>query len=436
MEMNEFKQCLRNLVIISTINIQFNFSMKKSFLFAFLLLIIGWTPIAAQTTFEVCEVEVAENLLPERDYQEVLEAQMVNNRSIIAEADRYRTDLKRELWTFPQRSNTLVRSGTHPFATAIYMAYAEHRPLTFSPDMVWMLICQGFAKHIDLNGEALRHYFVQHKGKKNITIERPYLMKNSVGYWESMLGDFSTAIESHVGEKLHGLVANRFSTTSSVEATAFEVTLMDAMSSYFSYRASVTCGIPSVTLEGTVADWEKLERDFEQLAEYDLEWWVNDLMPILHEFTQAAKGEADPLFWGKIYDYLHFEGGMCGSPEGTVTGWMMKFFPYLNDDSKNPLIGVEMSSLIKHRKGGAISPKSYRGPILSISDLPMGVSKADFVLNNNGELYKMEFLSGFVGITQDATTKALRPEINWGVVDSGRKPTAEELAEKNGTSGE
>ncbi len=213
---------------------------------------------------------------------------------------------------------------------------------------------------------------------------------------------------------------------------------MDAMSSYFSYRASITCGIPSIQLEGTVADWEKLERDFEQLAEYDLEWWVNDLMPILHEFTQAAKGEEDPLFWGKIYDYLHFEGGMCGSPEGTITGWMMKFFPYLNDDSKNPLIGVEIKSLIerKYLEGDAISKKHYKGPILSISDLPMGISKADFVLDNNNTFYKMEFLSGFVGIAQDATSKALRPEINWGVVDSGRKPTAEELAEKNETGGE
>ncbi len=113
---------------------------------------------------------------------------MVNNRSIISEADRYRTDLNRELWAFPQRGNTLVRSNTHPFATAVYMAYAQHRPLTFSPDMVWMLICQGFAKHIDLNGEALRHYFVQHKGKKSINVERAYLMKNSVGYWERYVG--------------------------------------------------------------------------------------------------------------------------------------------------------------------------------------------------------------------------------------------------------
>ncbi len=50
--------------------------MKYTSFFAFLLLITCWTtpPMIAQTTFEVCEVKVAENLLPERGYKEVLEA--------------------------------------------------------------------------------------------------------------------------------------------------------------------------------------------------------------------------------------------------------------------------------------------------------------------------------------------------------------------------
>ncbi|MGB1243772.1 MAG: DUF4419 domain-containing protein [Chitinophagales bacterium] len=57
-----------------------------------------------------------------------------------------------------------------------------------------------------------------------------------------------------------------------------------------------------------------------------------------------------------------------------------------------------------------------------MTDLPKGLSKADFVLDNNGDKSKMEFLAGFVGISQDSKTKALRPEINWAVVDSGKKP--------------
>jgi len=387
---------------------------------AFIFVLFIQASISAQTTFDVCEVEIAEALVPERNYKQVMEGRMANDRSVVSEEDRFNPDLKRTLLAFPQRGESLITSYNNPFASSIQLAYAQHRPLVFSPDMIWMVIAQGFAKHVDMNSEGLRHHFVKHEGKKKISIERDYLMANSVGYWENILAEFSDSIRNHVGTKMHDLATNRFSTTSSIETTAFEVTLMDAMSSYFDYSVGITCGIPSVTLEGTVEDWEKVERDFEQLAEYDLEWWVNDLMPILHQFTQAAKGEVDKEFWGKIYDFRHFKNGMCGSPQGSITGWMVKFFPYLNDGTKNSLIGIDLAQYSEQIS----NQEEYLSgqTVLGITDLPKGLSKADFVLDNNGDKSKMEFLAGFVGISQDSKTKALRPEINWGVVDTGKKP--------------
>lgn len=377
------------------------------------------------TTFDVCEVELAENLLPEKEYSKVMDNLMVSSMGSASlwTEDQSSQTAKRTLLAFPQKGNSLVKTYNHPFAEAIKIAYAQHRPLTFSPDMIWMLVCQGLATHIDENSEQLRGQLVAHQGKHKIHIERDYYMANSVGYWENILGEFSDSIRNHVGEKTHDLVSNRFSTTSSVEATAFEVTLMDAMSSYFSYSIGITCGIPSITLEGTVEDWEKLERDFEAFAQYDLEWWVNDLKPILHQFTLAAKGNVDKEFWGKIYDYRHFERGMCGSPTGTITGWMLKFYPYLADDSKNPLIGIDLEKYSRQIS----KQKEYQSgqSVLELSDFPKGLSKADFVLDNLGEVSQMEFLAGFVGISQDVKTKALRPEINWSVVHSGREPMAE-----------
>ncbi|MGB0931167.1 MAG: DUF4419 domain-containing protein [Chitinophagales bacterium] len=377
-------------------------------------------------TFDVCEVEIAENLLPERNYSEVMDNLIVSSKERISpwEENKDSKGVKRSLLAYPQKGKKLVKTYNHPFAEAIKIAYAQHRPLVFSPDMVWMLICQGVATHIDQNSEQLRGQLVAHEGKHKIHIERNYYMANSVGYWENILGEFSDSIQAHVGEKMHGLISNRFSTTSSIEATAFEVTLMDAMSSYFSYSMGITCGIPSITLEGTVEDWEKLERDFEAFSQYDLKWWVDDLKPILHEFTQAARGEVDKEFWGKIYDYRHFERGMCGSPEGTITGWMLKFYPYLADDSKNPLIGKNLEKYSRQIS----KQKGYKSgqPVLELSDFPKGLSKADFILSNLGDVSEMEFLAGFVGIAQDSKTKALRPEINWSVVDSGRKSTSEE----------
>jgi hypothetical protein len=42
------------------------------------------------------------------------------------------------------------------------LAYAGHRPVALSPDMIWLMICQGVAHHINANAEQLRPQFVKH----------------------------------------------------------------------------------------------------------------------------------------------------------------------------------------------------------------------------------------------------------------------------------
>ena len=54
-----------------------------------------------------------------------------------------------------------------PLAQMAHDAFYEHRPMTLSPDAVWFTIAQGFATHVNLNAEALRHRFVRHEGKKD-----------------------------------------------------------------------------------------------------------------------------------------------------------------------------------------------------------------------------------------------------------------------------
>jgi hypothetical protein len=55
------------------------------------------------------------------------------------------------------------------------------------------------------------------------------------------------------------LVECNFSCTGPVELTASQVALMDAMSPYFHYEMLCICGIPEVTLTGTVDDWKKVK---------------------------------------------------------------------------------------------------------------------------------------------------------------------------------
>ena len=50
----------------------------------------------------------------------------------------------------------LIACSYHPFVRAVELAYAEHHPLTLSPDMFWLVIAQGFANHVNDDPEKMR----------------------------------------------------------------------------------------------------------------------------------------------------------------------------------------------------------------------------------------------------------------------------------------
>jgi hypothetical protein len=49
-----------------------------------------------------------------------------------------------------------------------------------------------------------------------------------------------------------------FSTSTQVERMAGRVALLDVYSPYFALWVTFVCGIPSITLTGTVEDWRKI----------------------------------------------------------------------------------------------------------------------------------------------------------------------------------
>ena len=108
-----------------------------------------------------------------------------------------------------------------------------------------------------------------------------------------------------------------------VEWVAAEVVLLDAVSCYFDFDLGTLCGIPTITLEGTTADWESLAVRVEGFAEFGLKPWVEVLRPILRQLVRASTGDVDKDFWQSLYK----SDDQCGS--SVITGWITAFFPYL-----------------------------------------------------------------------------------------------------------
>jgi len=195
-------------------------------------------------SFSVTDVEVAKVSLADTSYVDGL-------KSKLGEFD-----------ACSQNDARLVKyhSQLHSFIATLLAAFNDHRPLSISPDHIWLLISQGFANHVNENAEQLRKQLVDFDGTTEIkvTVSDKFHSSTKPSKWEDVLQKFCAELESNIGAELHNNVVSKFSTTGPVEKCAFQISLMEAMSPYFSYKLMTICGIPQITLEGTTEDWQSI----------------------------------------------------------------------------------------------------------------------------------------------------------------------------------
>ncbi len=384
--------------------------------------IIGYCQTNSPTvSFQVCDIDENERSLSQFPALYTLEKKVVEPEwcyNWIQEQDSSITlPPKRRIETFYSLHDSLLISNFHPFVEAVHLSYAQHRPLVLSPDMIWLLLCQGFAQHRAV------------KNKKNPPSTAPPSKNNILHItldqlnndWQQKLPEFSLMIQSTSNYKLYNSILADFSTTGLTEKIAFELTLMDVKNKQFVFSINTFCGIPSITLEGTVDDWLQLEKKAQRLSSYDLKWWTKDLKYILRQFTRASQNKVNKHFWKDMYKWH-----TVGSGNPYITGWLNRLFPYLGHHKsihQNPIIGKNpkqftQRALRKAENGNIIPFNRYIGPKITTKDFPSGLSKMAFTAQTmDNEPTKMEFIAGFVGISQNKQTKHIRPEIGWIIVE-------------------
>ena len=290
-----------------------------------------------------------------------------------------------------QMPASLVTFGEHPFLAGILTAYKEHRPFVLSPDIVWLLISQGFARHISNNSEEFRKQIVNFDKKKTLTVvSREITIGNTNSDWESVFPQFTNQISDYTGKELTNILVSDFTTTTPTTRIVSEITVMETVKAYFDYKVlMVGCGIPKITIEGTVNDWEKVLEKTKYISKYKLKWWTDELQPILKQIIETKKGNLKTSFWmGMVKAHTQKK---YGSPT-TIDGWIIKFFPYTKEGKKSGL-----------------------KPITKIDNLAPELVKVPFIFEDltNNKSYKMEFWGGFVGLTQNKSDFTLKPEIGW-----------------------
>jgi hypothetical protein len=268
---------------------------------------------------------------------------------------------------------------------AVHVAFSQHLPLTLSPDMVWLAMLQGFARHVKANAQALEGRMMKAPGKHQIRLEVTSAMT-----WPEVFENFATALQHHGGTWFRELESD-FSTTGPVERAASHIALMDVFSPYVRYIMACICGIPSITLEGEVEDWQQLRGKLQRLRGFDADDWIDELDEIAGHFVSASAGNADRTWWQQIYKLTPEYG------REIVEGWIGAFFPYLRDERRT----------FTHRK--------QRGESFSTEDVPPGLADVSVTCASREGSESLRMAAGFIGV-EDRGSDGVRPKIGWAVL--------------------
>lgn len=291
----------------------------------------------------------------------------------------------------------ICKFGSTPFLIGIYQAYMKHCPLVFSPDDFWLLILQAFSNYVNKNSEKLRSLFVDFEGKKEL---KATIVKENAKYINDLcLEDFKNAINQlvnqipkYIDEKLINVMKPDFSTTTEDIKYVGNLSIMSTFKNYFDFDMfCFRCGIPSVTLKGTVNDWEKLLEKLQKLRKYKLDEWVNAIEPILKKIIETRKGKLDLDFWKNmigqtIIDEKIYRGCEVISTEKIdyVYGWILRFFPF--DKNNKKYFNIR----------GRIKVKDMKKLATQILDVPFKL-----YFEKTQKTYDMIFHAGFLGMEQN-----------------------------------
>ena len=323
-------------------------------------------------------------------------------------------------YTLDTKEESIFNHKKSSLIQGLVLAYKNHYPITITPDMIWILVLQGFSRFMEKYENLVRERFVNFQGKKDLKIERlaysPATATKEV--WDGIIKEFVEKIGKHVGQECIDNLECNFSTTSQVAQVTSQVAIMSAMKQYFNYRVLMAgCGISSITLEGSVQDWEKIKSKLEFLSTKALKWWTKHLIPIIDNIIATkkyynSKGKLNEElieFWKGM---IRLKGkGDLYDPH-LINGWIVKFIPNLSNE--------------KHEVYEEIYETQIPDQIISC---PMELTWLS-MMGKKVE-YKCSLFSGFYGMVQDKETFNVRPVIGYAIVVEDKSESDISVEQKN-----
>ena len=306
-------------------------------------------------------------------------------------------------YKFDAKKNEFFNFGKKSLIQGLVFAYKNHYPMTITPDMIWLLILQGYSRFMDKYHELVREKYVNFEGQKTLHINRygTEVGKATEDDWDGIIDECVEQIGDNIGKETVSNLQSDFTTTNAATLLASQASIMSAMKHYFKYEVLMGgCGVSSITLEGNLEDWEKIKSKLEYLSKFALKWWTKHLIPIIDKiiqtkkyFTKNKKINSDLIeFWKKMIRVKSEEY----QPD-MIDGWIIKFIPNLEGD-KPKLYEI----LYEY----CVPDEILSCPLKIIEDLSNGFKTE----------YECDIASGFYGMIQDKKTLCVKPVIGYAIV--------------------
>mmetsp|Transcript_62995 Transcript_62995/g.117148 ORF Transcript_62995/g.117148 Transcript_62995/m.117148 type:complete len:395 (-) Transcript_62995:145-1329(-) len=298
--------------------------------------------------------------------------------------------------------------------STIVDAYNQHHELVLKPDDVWQAIMTQFSFYVNANGEALRDRFVDFQGKKTLVVDMGGGSIHTCDYAEFAQRMVDENIVKNIKDPcVVEWLLPAFSTTTVHDRVVAAVSIMATLQSYFEYVCCLKCGIPQVTLLGTVQDWQTLRRKVDKLLDYDLQdermsAWHKLLVPVLDNFVSSVMGQVDLEFWDVVCSH---HGG--GSGPSYLSGWVTVFAAFNKD-------GKWQGSV---REG-------YKWPMIDTNHLPAGTFAVPVLVDDNGTQYDTQMIAGQLASEICCEGKGLCPRSDWCIAYTG-SPRTDPVAYKH-----
>ncbi|CEJ82210.1 hypothetical protein VHEMI02288 [[Torrubiella] hemipterigena] len=307
-----------------------------------------------------------------------------------------------------QNKTAFTASTIYPSSGSIVRgaieAWAQHQHLVLRPDEVWFEVLVQMNYYMSKNAEQIRHLFVDFEGKQDITI-----LANS---WQKVIEGFSQEIASRVKTKwLLDWVMPEFSTSDTNDKMTATVLMMGLVKRYFSFTGGITCGIPSVTLLGDKADWQRLLDKLDRLPEFGQEPadYAVMLRPIFTMFIKSfddAGSDDVKSFWKQIVRADH--GFACGRGpiEYSVSGWIQGFMHWREDGflrTPREVALKKQNETLTEYDQNVVTIEGVRYFPDGMEHLVVGYAKAPFTMLDypaDGQKTSAYLLAGNIGINR------------------------------------